>query len=69
MIQMNLLQNRFTDIESKLTVTKGERVRGRLNMEFGINRSTSYKINKKALLYSTGNYIQCLVIAYNGKEL
>ena len=26
------------------------------------------QINKKDLLYSTGNYIQYLVIAYNGKE-
>ena len=31
--------------------------------------STIYKIvNNKDLLYSTGNYIQCLVITYNGKE-
>ena len=27
-----------------------------------------YKINNKDLLYSTGNYIQYLVITYNGKE-
>ena len=27
-----------------------------------------YKINNKDLLYSTGNYILYLVIAYNGKE-
>ena len=27
-----------------------------------------FKINNKDLLYSTGNYIQFLVIAYNGKE-
>ena len=25
-------------------------------------------MNNKVLLYSTGNYIQCLVINHNGKE-
>ena len=44
---------------------------GGVNQEFGINR---YKllyiiqINNKDLLYSTGNYIQYLVITYNEKE-
>ena len=28
-----------------------------------------YKISNKNLLYSIGNYIQCLVITYGGKEL
>ena len=28
---------------------------------------TIYKINNKNLLYSTGNYIQCLIITYNGE--
>ena len=32
--------NRLTDIENKLMVTKGERVRGGINLEFGINRYT-----------------------------
>ena len=38
--------------------------------EFGINSYTHYYIYKinKDLLYSTGNYIQYLVITYNGKE-
>ena len=27
-----------------------------------------YKINNKGLLYSTGNYTQCFVITYVGKE-
>ena len=50
-------------------VTKGERG-GRINWESGINIYTLlyYEINNKNLLYSTGNYIQCLVITYNGKE-
>ena len=43
----------------------------RTNQEFAINR---YKllyikqINNNDLLYSTGNYIQYLIITYNGKE-
>ena len=39
--------------------------------EFGINRYTLpyiKQINNKDLLYSTGNYIQYLLITYNGKE-
>ena len=42
-----------------------------INQEFGINRYTPLGIkwvNNKDLLYSTGNYIQYLVIIYNGKE-
>ena len=31
-------------------------------------RTTVYKINNKDLLYSTGNYIQYLVITNNAKE-
>ena len=52
-------------------VTKGERSWGGINKEFGISK---YKllhmkqIDNKVLLYSTGNYIQYLVIKYNGKE-
>ena len=66
---MNLFtnRNRLTDIENKLMVTKGEG----LNLEFGINRHTLLyvkQISNKVLLYSTGNYIQYLVITYNGKE-
>ena len=30
--------------------------------------TTTYKINNKDLLYSTRNYIQYLIIAYNEKE-
>ena len=42
-----------------------------INQEFGINRHTLLyikSINNKGLMYSTGNYIQYLVIIYNGKE-
>ena len=43
-----------------------------MNWEYEIKRCTlSYikQVNKKDLLYSTGNYIHYLVINYNGKEL
>ena len=42
-----------------------------IKLEFGINRYILLyikEINNKDLLYSTGNYIQYLVITYNGKE-
>ena len=48
------------------------RVGGGINSEYGTNRYTlSYikQINNKGLLYSTGNYIQYLAVAYNGKVL
>ena len=44
---------------------------GRINQELGINRYIPLyikQINNKDLLYSTGNYIQYLVITYNGEE-
>ena len=45
-------------------VTKGG---GGINQEFGINRYTGSYDNKE-LLYSTKNYIQYLIINYNGIE-
>ena len=69
---MNLFteQKQTHSVENKLMVTKGEMGGGGINWEFGINR---YKIlyikyiTNKDLLNSTGNYIQYLVINYNGK--
>ena len=52
-------------------VTKGVEGGG-INYESGISRYTLLnikQINNKVLLYSTGNYIQHLVINYNGKNL
>ena len=72
-IQINLFtkRNRQTDIENKLMITKGKR-RGRgINQEFRINRYTLLyikQINNEDLLYSTGIYIQYLVVTYSGKE-
>ena len=44
---------------------------GGINWEIGIDIYTLLyikEINNKYLLYSTGNYIQYLVISYNGRE-
>ena len=67
MMQMNLLQtrNRFTNLENKLMVTKGERSGGGINWEFGIDIYTLLYlkwITNKDLLYSTRCYAQYSVI-------
>ena len=70
-MQMNLFtKQKQTHRQNKLTVTKGERVWGGINWEFGISIYTLLRIKQinKDLLYSTGNYIQYLVITYDGKE-
>ena len=49
---------------------RGKEVEG-INQESGISRHKLLyikQINNKVLLYSTGNYIQYLIITYNGKE-
>ena len=51
-------------------IIKGERGEG-INLKFGINMYTLLyikQINNKDLLYGPGDYIQYLVIAYDGKE-
>ena len=56
--------------KTNLWLPKGKEC-GRIKWEFVINGYTLLyikQINNKALLYSTGNYIQCLVITYNGIE-
>ena len=73
MTQMNpsMNGNRLTDIDNRLVVAKGEGFGGGMEWEVGISRCkllyTGW-INKKILLYSTGNYIQYPVINHNGKE-
>ena len=50
---------------------KGEGVGGGMEWEVGVSRCKLLYIgwiNNRVLLYSTGNYIQYLVITYNGKE-
>ena len=67
--QKNNSQTQKKKHKKQLMVTKGKWVGG-INQEFGINR---YKllyikqISNKDLLYNTGNYIQYIVITYNGK--
>ena len=59
------------NIENRFVVAKGEENGGGVDREFEISRSKLLNvewINKKVLLYSTGNYIQHPVINYNGKE-
>ena len=59
------------DIENRLVIAKWEKGGRRKDWESGINRCKLLYvgwINHKALLYSTGNSIQYLVINHNGKE-
>ena len=65
-------QKQTQNIENRLVVANGEQGwGGGKEWEFGVSRcKLSYIewINNKALLYSTGNYIQYPVINHNGKE-
>ena len=50
---------------------RGKSREGGINEEFEMNRHALLyvsQINNKDLLYNTGNYIQHLIIAYNGKD-
>ena len=52
-------------------VARGEGVEGGMEWEAGVSRCKLLYIewiNNKVLLYSTENYIQYLMITYNGKE-
>ena len=42
---------------------------GGIKYSLGLTDTTIYKINNKDLPYSVGNYIQYLVITYNGKKV
>ena len=63
----SIIKNQSIFIENKPVITKEERAVG-INEECGINRYTLLYINNKDLLYSTGNYIQYLLIIYNRKQ-
>ena len=57
--------------KTNLQLPKGKGDGGGINQEFVISRYKllyTKQINNKDLLNSTGNYIQYLVINYNGKE-
>ena len=69
MIQMNLsMKQKQTHRHRKQTCgCRG----GGMEWEFGVSRCKlvyTEWIKNKVLLYSTGNYVQYLVITYNGKE-
>ena len=60
------LKSNQTDTENKLMVTK---LAEGINLEFAIKIYTLLYIKyitNKDLLYSTWNYVQCLIIIYNG---
>ena len=63
---MNLFTKQKQTQETNLCLLKGNRERDKLGV-WDQQIEIIYKINK-ILLYSTGNYIQYLVINYNGKE-
>ena len=60
-------RHRLTDTQNKLTATKGEEGRNELGVWDWQIQTTIYKIDKKVLLYSTGDYIQ-YPISHNEKE-
>ena len=64
------MKQKKTHTENRIVVAKGMGAGG-MDGEFGISRcKLLYRewINNKVLVYSTGNYIQYLVISHNGKE-
>ena len=71
MIQMDLFTNRnkHADLENRLKITKGKRVgEGRVRSLRLADTNYYIKQINKVLLYSTGNYVQYLIITYNRKE-
>ena len=59
-----------TNIENQFIITKGGKKGDKVGV--GISRCTLLyikQINNKDLMYSIGNYIQYLIIIYNGKNL
>ena len=64
------IRNRPTYIENKHMVTKEERKELIRSLELTDRHTLLYikQITSKNLLYTPGNYTQCFIIAYNGKE-
>ena len=72
MAQMNLsTENKYMDLENRLVVAKreGEGEGGGMDCEFGVSRCKllySEWTRNEIWLYSTGNYIQSLVMEHGG---
>ena len=69
-----LIYETETDSQTQKTdlwLPRGRGGGGGMEWEFGVSRCKlvyTEWIKNKVLLYSTGNYVQYLVITYNGKE-
>ena len=62
-------KNRASNVENKLTVTKGWGRRDKLGDLVDIYALLYIKqVTNKNLLYSPGNSTQCSIMAYMGKE-
>ena len=62
-------RNRLTDRRSRLLVAKGEEGESGVDWKFGVSRCKPPHlewISNEVLLYSTGNYIQSLVMEHGG---
>ena len=61
-------EKKLMDLENRLVIGKGEE-EGVMNWESGVNRCKLLHLewlSNEILLYSTGNYIQSLVMEHDG---
>ena len=61
-------EKKLMDLENRLVIGKGEE-EGVMNWESGVNRCKLLHLDwlsNEILLYSTGNYIQSLVMEHDG---
>ena len=69
MAQMNLsTEKKIMDMENRLVVAKGEAGGSGMDWEFGVSRCKLLPlewISNEILLYSTGNYIQSLMMEHD----
>ena len=72
MLEINLsMKQKLLGRKEQICSCQGTGERGRMDWESGISRCRLLYmewINNKALLYSTGNYIQYAIINHNKKE-
>ena len=72
MLEINLsMKQKLLRCKEQICSCQGTGERGRMDWESGISRCRLLYmewINNKALLYSTGNYIQYAIINHNEKE-